>query len=176
MQRYILIINHDGLDAVMPISNNPDAATVGNKARVILTFEDEKDPRNLRTDELNKKIGEIISQHPELKGGGADPREYMMFNLRAQVAGGEPKKYYIGLDKSDMKKIRSMDPKRGAFHILDILITGKTDLGKFDDDSGMIVGTNLNKDWDDDKKSRAKKRRRVFYNSLIKVDDDPDEI
>lgn len=175
MQRYILIINNSGLDAVMPISNSQDSGKIGDKAKIILTFEEGTDPRNLRSDELNKKIGEILSKHPELKGGGADPREYMMFNLRAQVAGGEPKTYYIGLDKSDMKKIRGMEPERGAFHILDILITGKTDLGKFDDDSGMIFGVNLNKDWEE-KKSRAKKTRRVFYNSLIKVEDDPDEI
>lgn len=177
MQRFILVITDEGLDAVMPISNDPNAPTIKNKAKIMMTFEYEQDPNKMRTDELNKTMSKIMSEHPELKGGGADPQSYVMFNIRAQYAGSGSKKYYIGLDKEDMKKIQRSGSKEGAFHILDILVTGKTKLGRFGDGKEeTIIGSNLNKDWDEDDKKRAKARRRKFYDEITYDDDDEDEI
>lgn len=179
MQRFILIITNEGLDAVMPISNDPGAASIGKKADIILTFEQEKNPKNIHSREKSNLMAKIFQNHPELKGGGADPQEYAMFNLRANFAGDGAKKYFIGMNKDDMKKVQQSGQKEGAFHILDILITGKTELGKFKDDGTeeTITGINLNKDWSDESKTSAKRRRRIFYNYLVKAwDDEPDEI
>lgn len=178
MQRFILIITDQGLDAVMPISNNPDAGSIRKKVQIMMTFEYGRDPRKMDKRELDKRSQQILDDNPSLKGGGADTKEYAMFDLRFRFAGSGATKYYIGLDKKDMSKIRSSGPKEGAFYILDILITGKTKLGRFEDDSNeeTIEGINLNKDWDDEDRSLAKTKRRIFYNSLIKAQDDPDEI
>jgi hypothetical protein len=177
MQRYVLLITDQGLDAVMPISNNPHTINIKEKAKIILTFEKETDPRKLKGGDLDKKLSEILQANPGLKGGGAEPGEYKMFDLRARFAGGNAQKYWIGLNKQDMEKIRGSGPYEGAFYILDILINGKTRFGRFDKSSEEIItGKNLNKDWDDKAKMNAKKRRRKMYDEIEMPEEEPDEI
>lgn len=107
--------------------------------------------------------------------GAVDPREYEMFNLRKRFAGEILLEPMFAMDEKDFEKIRSgMSPWHSAFHILDGMINGKTDLGRFFSKGREIAV--LDKMESSDVK-KLKKLRRVFFDKINRTgEDDPDEI
>lgn len=107
--------------------------------------------------------------------GAVDPQEYQMFDLRARFAGNVILRPIFAIDENDFKKLRYMSGWHSAFHILDGMITGKTELGRFGGQKKETI-TILNKMSDPDIK-KLKKLRRVFFDKISgNGEDDPDEI
>lgn len=211
LQRYMGLITDQGLDAAIPLIDDPEALSdykeqveeefweeageVYHRAAPIVfetIFEKEKNVvinnegyiafgGYNSTDEWNKAIKTLRNDMADKiiefgkSRGAVSSGDYQMFQLRAQVVNPDVKAIFA-MDEKDFEVVRSrMSPYHSAFYILDGMIKGKTELGRFGETKPKQIMV-LNKMEDPDVK-KLKKLRREFFDKINRSgEEDPDEI
>jgi len=121
------------------------------------------------------KQQEIIDWGMEI--GAADPGSYFGYDMRKKFAGTIEMEPIFAIDEDDFKILRSrMSPWHSAFYILDGMINGKTDLGRFNETKKKTtIVLNQMVDGKFDLK-KMKKLRRVFFDKISGSGEEDDDI
>lgn len=178
-KRYAILITNQGMDAAIPLIDNPEDASkikskIINRYKIKIYFEEGKlYDYNDFDDNIKSEIRKQMNQDSK-EAGGAPIDGYMAYELRKRYAQGGQLEIFIGLDEKWFKKFKHMNPYESAFYILDILINGKTRVGRFSKEKEeTVIGMNLMKKFD---KSNLKAKRREMMGHLVDLKDDPDEV
>jgi hypothetical protein len=183
--RYLIVITKEGMDAALQIASDPQSAAEASKtlkvsdferrAEIILIFEKKYSGRQDQY-AIRELAKSLHTDAIVLAGkGGGRPEEYWGVEMRRQITGGIS--IQIGLEESWFRKFRKMNPYKSAFYLLDIMINGKTEYGRFgEENKETIIGQNVLKDQSEDKKKTYKKLRKEMLANIIDDKEDPDEI
>jgi len=193
MNRFVALLNNEGFQAWLQLASNPEETSArikeinnknyDNRIKIIYLFEEEKDPRQTREWEL-RELRDYIERYKKKlinkiakDDNSADPSSYTGYELRKRfVSGSNQVEAFYAVKKSDNDLLIHRNPYEAAFHILDICITGKTRLNRFNDKKEVIIiGVNLTKDFDK-KRRDFKTLRRLMMSHLQDEDEDKDEI
>jgi len=135
MKRWAGIISDsDGLDAVIQLADDPDAAgkvkevrkNAQERARIVHALKTGNAPTSSYS--IQEIVDSYIKERTDdiiKKSGGSEIGEYMGYNLRKRFANGNLLEVSWAATESQMRKIRQQNPYQGAIDVLNLVLSGK---------------------------------------------------